>query len=294
MKKTGLFLLIIICFSIQSISIQAVNPAGIVQLNHVAVLSANMDSSLLFYRDFLGFKEMNRLYWLSDVNPMNAKKGALELVNLKISDKQTLEVFSGYKPGDEPIFQLAYQVKDIYNFREILVKNNIDVEKIGHGQMKNLGACYKEPNGYTIELSQFTPEGITMRNAGKFIPENPVSRELYQVGIVVKDKKASDFYYKDLLGFRERQTKSGTQMWFPESEHYIQYQTNPKAKSYVCFEVKDIKVAKAYLENKKQQANYKKPIEIKKDLIGNQYIDLIDPIGLCVKIMQPKASKKLK
>jgi catechol 2,3-dioxygenase-like lactoylglutathione lyase family enzyme len=292
MKKTLSFLLIIVCLLVQSITSYAKNPAGIVQLNHVAVLSANIDSSLLFYRDFLGFKEMNRLYWLSDENPFNAKKGVLELVNLKISDKQTLEVFTGYKSGAEPIFQIAYQVKDIYNFREILTKNNFEVEKIGRGQMKNFGACYKEPNGYTIELSQFTPEGITMQNAGKFIPENPVSREIYQVGIVVKDKKASDFYYKDLLGFRERQTKSGTQMWFPESEHYIQYQTNAKAKSYICFEVKDIKVAKAYLENKKKQANYKKPIEIKKDLIGNQYIDLIDPIGLCVKIMQPKTSGK--
>ena len=294
MKKTRLFLLFIIWFSIQSISIQAKNPAGIVQLNHVAVLSANIDSSLLFYRNFLGFKEMNRLYWQSDDNPFNAKKGALELVNLKISDKQTLEVFTGYKQGDEPIFQIAYQVKDIYNFREILVKNNTVVEKIGRGQMKNLGACYKEPNGYTIELSQFTPEGITLQNAGKFIPENPVSREIYQVGIVIKDKKASDFYYKDLLGFRERQTKLGTQMWFPESEHYIQYQTNAKAKSYICFEVKDIKTAKKYLDNKKQQANYKKSIEIKSDLIGNQYIELVDPIGLCVKIMQPKTSGRLK
>ena len=292
MKKTLSFLLIIICLSTQSISIQAENPAGIVQLNHVAVLSANIDSSLLFYRDFLGFKEMNRLYWQSDDNPFNAKKGALELVNLKISDKQTLEVFTGYKQGDEPIFQIAYQVKDVYKFREILYGNKYKNISIGRGQMKNLGGVYTEPNGYTVELSQFTPEGITMQNAGKFIPENPVSREIYQVGIVVKDKKASDFYYKDLLGFRERQTKLGTQMWFPESEHYIQYQTDANAKSYICFEVKDIKVAKAYLENKKQQANYKKPIEIKKDLTGNQYIDLVDPIGLCVKIMQPKPAKK--
>ena len=294
MKNSFSLLLIFVCLIVQSITIQAENPAGIVQLNHVAVLSANIDSSLLFYRDFLGFKEMNRLYWQSDDNPVNAKKGTLELVNLKISDKQTLEVFTGYKQGDEPIFQIAYQVKDVNEFRDILYANKYKDIKIGRGQMKNLGCVYTEPNGYTVELSQFTQEGITMQNAGKFIPENPVSREIYQVGIVVKDKKASDFYYKDILGFRQLQTKLGTQMWFPESEHYIQYQIDEKAKSYICFEVKDIKVAKAYLENKKQQANYKKPIEIKKDIIGNQYIDLVDPIGLCVKIMQPKVRKQTK
>lgn len=291
MKRFLYFSLIISCLLSQSIPIQAKNPGGIVQLNHVAVLSADADSSLVFYRDFLGFKEINRLYWLSDDNPFNAKKGSLELVNLKISDKQTIEVFNGYKKGDEPIFQIAYQVKDVYKFREILYGNKYKDINIGRGQMKNLGAVYTEPNGYTVELSQFTPEGITLQNAGKFIPENPVSREIYQVGIVVKDKKASDLYYKELLGFREHTTKLGTQMWFPESEHYIQYQTGAKATSYVCFEVQDIKAAKVYLENKKQIANYKKPIEIKKDLIGNQYIDLVDPIGLCVKIMQPQPRK---
>ena len=74
----------------------------IVGISHMAVKVSDIERSVPFYRDFLGFAEQYRLNNLHD--------GSLPLVCFKVSDEQSIEVFTGLLPGEERLHQLAYRV----------------------------------------------------------------------------------------------------------------------------------------------------------------------------------------
>ena len=85
----------------------------------MAVKVSDIERSVPFYRDLLGFAEQCRLN--------NLKDGSLMLVCFKVSDEQSIEVFTGLKPGEERLYQLAYRVDDAEAMRAYLAKNGVKV-----------------------------------------------------------------------------------------------------------------------------------------------------------------------
>ena len=67
---------------------------GLLGIGHVALKVSNIENSLAFYRDTLGFDEMMRL---------NRDDGSLWLVYLRITDTQFIELF----PGGEGMLRRA-------------------------------------------------------------------------------------------------------------------------------------------------------------------------------------------
>jgi hypothetical protein len=57
---------------------------GLLSLSHVAVRAADVERSVAFYHDVLGFDEASRLYH---------GDGALMLVNMRVSELQCIELF---------------------------------------------------------------------------------------------------------------------------------------------------------------------------------------------------------
>jgi lactoylglutathione lyase len=66
---------------------------GLKAIGHVALKVADIERSLAFYRDTLGFEEMMRL---------NRDDGALWLVYLRITDTQFIELFPGGEGARAP------------------------------------------------------------------------------------------------------------------------------------------------------------------------------------------------
>ena len=115
--------------------------AKVLKISHVAVQAANVEQSVAFYRDFLGFSEASRLKYAD---------GSLMLVNLKVSDEQWIEVFDAakLKPGSDRIYQIAFRVSDAEATRKHLGQNGFSVpEKCWIGQVGNAGFSVQDPSG---------------------------------------------------------------------------------------------------------------------------------------------------
>jgi lactoylglutathione lyase len=129
-------------------------------LTHVAIRVKDIDRSLDFYINKLGFKEMLRL----------GKDGALWLVYLRITDTQYLEVFpqgTGDRAPEREVVgynHMCLEVPDI----ELSVR---ELEALGipltRPKIKaadgNWQTWIEDPDGHRIELMQMAEDGMQLQ-----------------------------------------------------------------------------------------------------------------------------------
>ncbi|MGA2797857.1 MAG: VOC family protein, partial [Thermoguttaceae bacterium] len=169
---------------------------GILGISHVSVKVSDMEKSVAFYRDFLGFAEEYRLN--------NLKDGSLSMVVFKVNDDQCIQLTPGLKEGEDRLNHVAFKVADAEAWRAYLAKQGIKTPaKVGHGQHKNANFSVKDPDKFTIEFTEDTPEGWTVRDKGKFMPETRISDHISHAGIVVTDTPATLHFYGDILGLKQ-------------------------------------------------------------------------------------------
>lgn len=263
-------------------------PPRVLGLSHMAVKVSDIEKSVPFYRDFLGFAEQYRLN--------NLKDGSLLLVCFKVSEEQSIEVFTGLQPGAERLHQIAYQVADAEALRAYLAQQGLQVPQAAtRGQVKNLGFTVKDPSGYTIEFVQYTPEGWTRRDEGKFLPDTRIAQRLTHGGVVVKDMPAALRFYRDILGFTETwrgsangQTLSWINLRAPGSSgDYVELMLDPKTTPHFCLLVPDMEKAKAKLESNPYRPKYDKTLEVRIGKNRKRQLNLYDPDGTRVELMEP-------
>ena len=131
---------------------------GLKAIGHVALKVADIERSLAFYRDTLGFEEMMRL---------SRDDGSLWLVYLRITDDQYLEVFpegEGERASEREAVgynHMCLQVPDIeQTVREL---NEAGVEMIRpnvQGADGNWQTWIEDPDGHRIELMQMAADSM--------------------------------------------------------------------------------------------------------------------------------------
>ena len=268
-------------------NIAAIDPPRILGISHVAVKATDVEKSVAFYRDFLGYAEEGRLKYKDD--------GSLMLVFMKVSDTQWIEIFDAHRLAkDDRLYQLCFRVEDAEAMRAYLEKNGFKVPaQVPRGQIKNFAFCVREPHNYWIEFQQYTPEGWTVRDQGKFLPDTRISDHIAHAGVLVDDVAASQHFYEDLLGLKEswRGSKSGKQLdWLhvklPESRDFVEFMLETNAVPHFCLEVADIEKAKAKLEATAYYPKYGQPIETKTGKNHKRQLNLYDPEGVRVELME--------
>lgn len=279
----------ILAFLASPLPLSAQSPPRILGISHVAVKASDVEKSVAFYRDFLGFAEQGRLYYPSD--------GSLMLVFIKVSDTQCIEIFDAAKlqPESDRLYQIALRVEDAEAVRAHLASNAFKVPaKVNIGQIKNAGFTVKDPHGYTIEFVQYLPEGRTMQDKGKFLPDTRISDHIIHAAAVADDFSASKHFYGDILGFTEswRGTMNGKKLaWvhmrMQDSPDFVELMLEPKVQPHFCLEVSDIEKAKEKLEKTAYFATYGKPIEPKTGKNHKRQLNLLDPEGVRVELMEP-------
>ena len=264
----------------------------ILGISHMAVKVSDIERSVPFYRDLLGFTEQCRLN--------NLKDGSLMLVCFKVSDEQSIEVFTGLKPGEERLYQLAYCVDDAEVMRAYLAKNGVKVPaNVSRGQMKNLGFTVQDPSGYTIEFVQYTPDGWTRRDQGKFLPDTRVSEHITHGGVAVRDLAPMMHFYGDVLGFTESwrggasdNVLSWINMKVPEGSDYVEFMLYDQFPSltqlgvlhHIGLSAPDGRKVAARLESSPGRKAYTRPIEMRGT---RRQIQVYDPDGTRTESMQP-------
>jgi catechol 2,3-dioxygenase-like lactoylglutathione lyase family enzyme len=266
----------------------------IVGLSHMALYVHDMDKSRAFYKTFLGFDEP---YSLTN------KDGTLHLTWIKINDHQTLELFPEQQTNTDRLYHIALETDDAEGMRKYLAAHGVKVPaQTGKGKIGNKNYFITDPDGHTVEIVEYQPDGWTMLNQGKFLPDTRISTRIPHMGILVGDLAASQKFYGDILGFKEiwRGAKNGKQLsWVheqvPDGKDFIELMLYSKLPDpdkrgtahHFCLEVPDIEKAKATLEQRAAKIGYDKPMTIQTGVNRKRQLNLYDPDGTRVEMMEP-------
>lgn len=132
--------------------------SGILGIGHLALKVRDLDKSLEFWRDRVGFREMDRL---------RRDDGTTWLVYLRITDTQFLELFpgaaTGQAPGEEAngVLHICLEIEDLDVEIARLEQAGVRiVSPIKGGIDNNRGAWIHDPDGNRIELMEMHPNSI--------------------------------------------------------------------------------------------------------------------------------------
>jgi lactoylglutathione lyase len=256
----------------------------------------DIEKSRAFYKDFLGFDE-----------PFSLKNddGSLKLTWIKINDRQTIELFPEKESGSDRLYHIAVETPDAAAMRNYLASRGVTVpEKVPKGKIGNSNYFINDPDGRIVEIVQYEPNGWTMMNKGKFLPDTRISNHMRHVGVLVGDLDASKKFYEGILGFKEiwRGSKSSDQLnWVHEQpadgDDFIElmlYSDLPAPDQrgkyhHLCLEVPDMAQAKATLEQRAARVNYTQPLEVRTGINRKRQLNVYDPDGTRVELMEPNA-----
>jgi len=294
LKTPGLaFLSASLLFALQ-LSAQTPQRPHLLGLSHFAIYAHDYEKSRAFYGQFLGFEEPYSLQ-----NP----DGTPSMTFFKINDRQTIELFPERQAGSDRLNHISLQTDDIEALRLYLASKGVKVPNQAHkARIGNLGFDITDPEGHTVEMVQYMPEGKTLLAKGQFMSDKAISNRMTHVGIVVTHLDSEYKFYTEILGFKEtwRGSKSGQVLsWVnvkvPDGDDYIEfmlYKDEPAATErggahHLCLQVPDVPAAVAKLKAESYYKEYGRPIEIHLGINRKRQANLFDPDGTRTEIMEP-------
>jgi lactoylglutathione lyase len=274
-----------------ALNAQELKRPRITGIAHAAFYVSDIGKARAFYKDFLGYSEPREL--------KNAD-GSLSRTFIKINDRQYVELFPEKEKGGDRLAHISIETDDAEAMRRYLGSRGVKVPaKAAKGRVGNLSFNVKDPDGHTVEVTQYLPDSDLMNAKGLFIGPKRISERMAHVGILVGTlQPAMDFYGK-ILGFeetwrgtRDPQQLSWVNMKVPEGDDYIEFMLYKElpapdkrgSQHHICLYVPDIEKALAEL---KQRKGYERPMEIRTGVNRKRQLNLFDPDGTRVELMEP-------
>ena len=267
----------------------------IIGLSHIALNVHDLEKSRAFYKDFLGFAEPFSL---------TNDDGSLRLTWIKINDRQSIELFPETQTNSDRLNHIAIETDDAEAMRVYLASRGVKVpETTPKGRIGNLNFNIHDPDGHTVEIVQYMPDGWTVREKGNFMPGSRISTHLRHVGIIVTNLAESLKFYHDLLGFKETWRgayKTNQLSWVnlkvPDGGDYVEFMLEKElpppdkrgGDHHMSLEVADVEKAEATLETRLDRANYSRPLQIHTGINRKRQLNLFDPDGTRVELMEPR------
>src|SRR4051812_33381582 len=216
-------------------------------ISHAAFYVSDMKKAREFYEGFLGFQSP---FSIPRKNP------AEHLVWIKINDRQTIELFPGSEvsPTANRLYHIAIETDDAEAMRVYLQSKGVEVPpKTSAGKIGNKNYFVKDPSGNIVEVTEYLPDGWTMREKGKFLPETRVSTRMSHVGVMIAQLDQAMKFYHDILGFEETwrgskndKSLSWVNLRVPDGDDYVEFMLYDKYPServrtleHICLEVPD-------------------------------------------------------
>jgi catechol 2,3-dioxygenase-like lactoylglutathione lyase family enzyme len=275
---------------------QAVQRPRITGISHVAYFVSDLPRAVAFWHDFLGYDEP---YTLPKLDSPETR-----IAFIKINDRQQIELLN--EPPAMPhdmMSHLCFAVDDIAQIRRFLEAHGYTKPEFdGKTPTGDLVFEIKDPDGVLIEFMQSTPDSWEKKAAGKFLPETRIAPRIYHVGYMVSDSEKTIAFYK-MLGFTETWRGGGNpkelswiNMKVPDGDDYVElmlYHAFPPpdqwgGRNHVSLMVPDIEKAVATLQSRPYLATYGKPLAIHTGVNGKRQMNLFDPDGTRVELMEPR------
>ena len=262
---------------------------------HLAVYVSDLAKARAFYEDLLGYDE-----------PFTLPKpdGSVQMAFVKINDHQWIELFNQPNAGEGQLYHIALYTDNADRMRDYLASKGVKVPAaVGKGRIGNKNFMVKDPDGHDVEIVEYTPDGWSMKGAGKNMPITRISDHAMHVGIIVTNLEAATKFYGGILGLTEfwrgsaanSQTLSWTNMRVPDGDDYVEFMLYAKPPApdqrgsahHICLRVPDLDKALAAIEARPARKNYTRPLEIRTGINRKRQLNLFDPDGTRVELMEP-------
>ena len=268
-------------------------------ISHVGYFVTDLPKAISFWHQLLGFDEYTTLN----------KPGTdqIRIAFIKINDHQHIELFTDTPPSPPNMMShYCFSVSDVEQMRAYLRSKGLDVKPGNGGKTRTGDYAFeiKDPDGTLVEFVQSLPTGIEMQDAGKFVPPARISAAIYHVGFLAGNLDKSFAFYEGILGFTEtwRGSSNGEELsWVnlkvPNGSDYIElmlYNKQPTGfgtKNHVSLVVPDVQKAMAEIESRpayKSYLTYGKPLTMQVGKNGKRQVNLYDPDGTRVELMEPQ------
>jgi catechol 2,3-dioxygenase-like lactoylglutathione lyase family enzyme len=274
---------------------QPVTRPKILGVAHMAVFVSDLARARAFYGDLLGFEEPFTL---------PQPDGSVEIAFVKINDRQWIELFNRPAAGEGQLNHIAIYTDDADRMRDFLASQGVAVpERVGKGRTGNKNFMVKDPDGHNVEIVEYQPDSWTAKDAGKHMPAARLSEHAMHVGILVGNLDASMKFYNGILGFQEfwrgsaanSKTLSWVNMRVPDGTDYVEFMLYGEKPApdrrgsahHICLVVPDAEKAVAALDARPARASYTRPVEIRTGINRKRQINLFDPDGTRVELMEP-------
>ena len=261
---------------------------------HIAVFSGDIAKSREFYNGLLGYQEPFLL---------NNPDGSLSLTFVKVNERQYIEIFPERQPGTDRLNHISLETDDIEGMRSYLASRGVKVPpKANRARIGNLSFNVVDPDGHTVEFVQYMREGWSRRETGKFVGADRISDRMAHVGILVGKLDPAIKFYGDVLGFTEtwRGTRDPKQLsWVnmkvPDGDDYIEFMlykelpapTQRGTQHHLCLFVPDIEKSLQAINARPARSGYTRPLEIRTGVNRKRQLNLFDPDGTRVELMEP-------
>jgi CDP-diacylglycerol--glycerol-3-phosphate 3-phosphatidyltransferase len=128
--------------------------------------------------------------------------GSDRIAFIKINDQQYIELFDEPPRQDGRVYHISLYTDDVQALRARLMAAGVKASDIGIGKIKNTQFGIVDPDQHNIELVQYLPDGWSMRDKGKFMPESRVSTHIAHLGVLVGKLDPSLKFYRDTWASR--------------------------------------------------------------------------------------------
>jgi lactoylglutathione lyase len=267
-------------------------------ISHVGYFVSDLPKAIGFWHDLLGYDEAYDL-----------KRPGTEQVRIgfiKINDHQHVELFTD-APSAPPnmMSHLCLTVDDIEQMRTYLRSKGFDVKPDNASRTRAGDYAFeiKDPDGTLVEFVQTLPTGMEAEAAGKFQPQTRIAPSIYHLGFLVGNTPKSLAFYEGVLGFKEtwrggRDPKilSWINLRVPDGSDYIELMLYSKlpatfgTQNHTSLVVPDVQKAMMELEARpwynKTYLSYQKPLEMHVGVNGKRQVNLYDPDGTRVELME--------
>lgn len=275
---------------------QAQQRPKILGVAHMALYVSDLNRSREFYKGFLGFEEPFAL-------PFKDRPGD-RIAFIKVNEEQYIELFVGEPAKTGALNHIAFYTDDAAAMRDYLASKGVAVPaKVGKGQIGNSNFNIVDPEGNTVEIVQYEPEGRTRRERGRFLGPDRISVAMPHIGVLAGDLEAAQRFYGGILGFKETWRGGGSQkelswvhMQVPDGDDYLElmlYRKYPEGeqlgvKNHICLVTPDVEKAVQRLKSRPAGSRYEREIEIKVGVNRRRQANLFDPDGTRVELMEPQ------
>lgn len=131
-------------------AIAQMNP-GVIQLNHVGVAVANMEESIAFYTETMGYEEAFRV---------TNDAGEPGLVYLRVSENTFVELTRANDNTPPGLSHFGIQVEGMEAVKAIYENRGAEPGETRRGRTQAILSDIFDPQGVRIELSEYPPDSL--------------------------------------------------------------------------------------------------------------------------------------